>query len=274
MALLRHYIVARRRASMLASQQNLAVRVWQGQWVVCSQTHETILLPVAEHAWSLHFASDGLAYVTCGDSTLWVSSLQRHLVIQQGTRLVVHTHASTGGQGQPLFRGTLTDAHTHQLGPAAVSVSKPNMLPRTFLIQRFLLPHNGATCFIDLKDFYTRNKLQTSKYPGTWIRLRLASWKKCLQEVGFPEGHVREAAGSEVEQGEVFETATMSLPASLVLLSRWCSKGKAAMQSAHDHTACAQMLELLLSLLEEQEVPLHLSMGGCSWQGDGFLESN
>eukprot|EP00971_Amphidinium_carterae_P224020 4445243-Amphidinium_carterae.1 len=257
----------------LASQRNLAVRIWQGQWLVCSQTHEVILLPVAEHAWSLNFASDGLAYVTSGADALRVSSLQRHLVLQQGSSLVVQSHASPGGQGPQLFRGSLSDASTHKLGPAELSIAKPNMLPRTFVIQRFLVPQNGAMCFIDLKDLYSRNQLQTSKYPGTWIRLRLGSWKKCLQEIGFPHGHVREGAGTEVQQGQVFEAASLSLPASLVLLSRWSSKGKPAMQSEHDHTACEQMLEVLLSLLEGQELPLHFSMGGCSWQGDGFLDS-
>eukprot|EP00971_Amphidinium_carterae_P352914 6492771-Amphidinium_carterae.3 len=258
---------------MLASQQNLAVRIWQGQWVVCSQTHEAVLLPESEHAWSLHFASDGLAYVTSGSSTLWVSSLQRHLVLQQGASLVVQSHALPGGQGQQLFRGSTSDALLHKLGPAEVSISKPNMLPRTFLVQRFLLPQNGAMCFVDLKHFYSRNNIQTSKYPGTWIRLRLGTWKKYLEEIGFPRGHVREGAGAEAEQGQVFEAASLSLPASLVLLSRWSSKGKPAMQIEHDHTACDQMLEVLLSLLEEQPVPLHFCMGGCSWQGDGFLES-
>eukprot|EP00971_Amphidinium_carterae_P336583 6473024-Amphidinium_carterae.1 len=237
-------------ASMLASQTDLAVRVWQGQWVVCAQTHEVILLPVAVEPWTLHHASDGLAFVRSGDRTVWVSSLQRHLVLQDGPHLRVLSHVKPGGEGLRVFEGLLSDALSHRLGPAQVSIERENMAPRTFLVQRFVLPEQCALCYIDLKDFYSQNKLQTSRFPGTWIRLREAGWKKWFQELGLPDGHVRQGGGTENVEGQLFDGASLSVLGLLGLLSRWSGKGKPSMQIPHDHTACDQILEVLLSLLE------------------------
>eukprot|EP00971_Amphidinium_carterae_P093223 1844765-Amphidinium_carterae.3 len=266
--------LARLQASMLASQKDLAVRLWQGQWVVCAQTHEVLLLPVAVEPWTLHYASDGLAFVRSGETTVWVSSLQRHLVLQDGARQQVLSHAKAGGEGQRLFQGLLSDALSHKLGPACVSIDRANAMSRTFHVQRLLLPEQGASCYIDLKHFYTANKIETSKFPGTWIRLREAGWKKWFQELGLPEGHVRPGGGTANDEGQLFECASVSVVGLLGLLSRWSAKGKAAMQIAHDHTACDQVLEALLSLLaKSHDIPLMLSMEVTRWQADGFLES-
>ena len=247
------------------------VFLWNGYWVVHMETGEMHALDFTSAPFTLHFNESGRAFVHA-TSSQWVSSILTHHIVKKEGGDFVGSFSSDSDRTKYNLMLPIDDAKKHLFGVKEVAFHVLNMPERTFTVQSYLLPHDGAMCFIDLKAFHTNNSIKASKFFSTWVRSSWSTWKTWLRKLGLPESHYREATRSKTLHGNIaednlFGNESLSVHAFLALLFRWSAGGRKGFQDKDDQETARQCTTLVLAVVSRCRPVLKLfySMSKVEW---------
>eukprot|EP00971_Amphidinium_carterae_P074224 1466860-Amphidinium_carterae.1 len=130
-----------------------------------------------------------------------------------------------------------------------------------------------------MAELYTSLQLQSATYPNKWIRNGWQTWKVWLESLGLvADEHAFDFSACKHDMSEIATSMAtqhmcLSLPALLLLLSRFCSVGTGRVRHESDNMSLGGCLRLLLEAVTRKhpEFELLLFPKGCTFGWPLFL---